>query len=342
MQTKAETSSSGEPGSKNEDGKPEIGDQQTAGAASGESSAKSNPQDTSQRGAANTSQPDAAENSGESARNSESPSRPGAAGPPSLMSRMKDTLSSMMAKLNPQSGGQQSPSAGDPSQKGGQQGEEAAKAGEQSASQQGNSGEDKANAKESSGGQGDGQTAEKPGGRQGHSSSDSQQKGSDSQIGRRQTGWRQATARRRTTAGHGEVSRSARQALRQSHRRYERGNSFRKSAAENRILRTGRAATPAPAEKSIATKFPHATGTTSANTWSRFVRLPERSNASACPGSAAPTVRSSSPLSLRSWPLRKKPIAAPVLCLETNPGGSLPALWGRSVHAGQPVREQSP
>ena len=183
LQAKAQTSSSGEPGSQNEDGKPEIGDQQTAGAASGESSAQSNPQDTSQRGAANTSQPDTAENSGESARNSESPSKRGAAGPPSLMSRMKDTLSSMMAKLNPQSGGQQSPSAGDPSQKGGQQGEEAAKAGEQSASQQGNSGEDKANAKESSGGQGDGQTAEKPGGRQGNSSSDSQQKGSDSQSG---------------------------------------------------------------------------------------------------------------------------------------------------------------
>lgn len=126
---------------------------------------------------------DTKETTAQSARNEGQASPGQMSGTPSLMSRMKDALSSMMAKLSPQTGGQKSPNAGDPSNQSGQKGEQAGKAGEQASSQQNSDGQDKSNSEETASGQGEGQTAEKAGGKQGQSSSSSQQKGADSQSG---------------------------------------------------------------------------------------------------------------------------------------------------------------
>ena len=186
LEARAPASSNGEPGSRNEEGKPEMGDQRAAGASNGDDPAQSASQQASQpgeSGASKANQPNANEQSGASAKSEDAASKPSLAGSSSLMSRMKDTLSSMMAKLNPQSAGQKSANAGDPSKPAGQQGQQSAKAGEQSAAQQGSASQENGKSEASSGGQGDGQTAEKPGGAQGQSSSDSQQKGSDSQSG---------------------------------------------------------------------------------------------------------------------------------------------------------------
>lgn len=126
---------------------------------------------------------DAAQAGAESAKNDGAGSNAQTSGAPSLMSKMKDALSSMMAKVNPKTGGQKSSNAGDPSGQAGQQEQQRAKSGEQQSSQQGDANQDKSNSEESASGQGDGQTAEKTGGKPGESSSSSQQKGADSQSG---------------------------------------------------------------------------------------------------------------------------------------------------------------
>ena len=105
--------------------------------------------------------------------------------PPGVMSRMKDALSSMMAKMNAASSSQQSKNGQQDAtdSKSSQQSQAAGRTQQGSQQQQQQSQNQAANPSESAEGQAQGQTSEKQGTTQGKSSDQSAQKGSDAHSG---------------------------------------------------------------------------------------------------------------------------------------------------------------
>lgn len=144
-------------------------------------------QSKNENGAANNSNPNgqnsASETAQQSQKNENAAANSNSNSQPGLMSRMKDALSNMMAKVSPRTGGQKSPNAGDPSGKSAQKGQEPSQGGEQQAGQQGQGEKAKGDSQDNASGKGDGQTAEKAGNAQGRSGGDSPQKGNEAQSG---------------------------------------------------------------------------------------------------------------------------------------------------------------
>lgn len=167
----------------NEIGRPKGSAQQTPSQPGSKSSEQAPAQDSSPVSRPNSSPANASENSQQSPKNENTSAGSNASSQPSLMSRMKDALSNMMAKVSPQAAGEKTPNAGDPSGKNGQKGQQQSQAGNQQAGQQGKGEQAKSDSQDNTNGQGDGQTAEKAGNAQGRSGSDSQQKGNEAQSG---------------------------------------------------------------------------------------------------------------------------------------------------------------